>query len=85
MGGVSDNVNKYCRVYSGAGLKVKDIRSIVKNCLFALPSIWVRIVKVFIYCGCLMILNVAQFLVGECQPLLRLFISAEQTMLCSAL
>ena len=67
--GVSDDVNIYCRVYSCAGFKIKDMTNIVKNCLFAFPFIWVRAVRVLIYDGCLMLLDVAQLLVCECQPL----------------
>ena len=85
MGEVSDDVNKHCRVYSDAGFKVKDMTSIVEKCLFAFPFLWVSVVRVFIYNGCLMMLGVTQLLVGECQPLLRLFRSTEETMLCSAL
>ena len=51
MGGVSDNVNKHCRVYSGAGFKVKGATSIVRECLFAFPYIWVSIVRSVIICG----------------------------------
>ena len=46
MGGMSDDVNKHCRVYSDAGFKVKDMTSIVKNCLFAFPFLWVSAVRV---------------------------------------
>ena len=59
MGGVSDNVNKHYRVYSGAGVKVKGAISIVQNCLHAFPYVWVSIVKLFICGRCLMMLDVA--------------------------
>ena len=58
MGGVSDDVNKQCRVYSSAGLKVKGTTSIVQNCLVAFPHIWVSVVRVFICGRYLMILDV---------------------------
>ena len=72
-------------MYSDAGFKVKETTSIVQECLFAFPFIWVSVVRVIICGGCLMMLNDAQLLVCECQPLLTVFISTEQTMLCSAL
>ena len=50
MGGMSDNINKDCRVYSGAGLKVKGTTRIIQNCLLAFPFLWVSVVRVFI-CG----------------------------------
>ena len=56
---MSNNVNKHCRVYSDAGFKLKHIGSIVKNCLFAFPNLWVSVVRGFIYNECLMILDVA--------------------------
>ena len=74
MGGMSDTVNKHRRVYSGARLKVKGTMSIVQNCLFAFPLLWVSVVRVFICDGCLMMHDVTQLLVGECQLLLTLFI-----------
>jgi len=46
MGGMSDDVNKHCRVYSGVELKVKGTRSIVESCLFAFPFLWVSAVRV---------------------------------------
>ena len=45
MAGVSDDVNKHCRVHSGARFKVKGATSIVQNCLFAFPFIWVSGVR----------------------------------------
>ena len=74
MGGMSDDVNKHCRVYSGAGLKVKGTTSIVQNCLFAFPFLWVSAVRVLICGRCLMMPDVTQLSVGECQPLLTHFI-----------
>ena len=88
MGGVTDEINKHYRVYSDAGFKVKGATSIIRECLRPFPYIWVSIVRVFICGRCLIMLDIAQLLVCEvceCQTLLTLFISTEQTMLCSAL
>ena len=66
MDGESDDVNERCRVYSGAGFKVSSTTSIVQECLRAFPFIWVSVIRVFICGRCLMMLDVAQLLVGEC-------------------
>ena len=67
MGAVSDDVNKHCRVYSGASFKVKGATSIVQKCLFAFPYIWVSIKRIVFICGrCLMMPDVAQLLACEC-------------------
>ena len=85
MGRVSDNVNKLCRVYSGAKFKVKGTTNIVQECLYSFPFIWISVIRVFIFDGYLIILDDAQLLVCECQPLLILFMSTKQTMLFSVL
>ena len=85
MGGVSDDANKHCRVYSGAGFKVKGATGVVQECLVAFPFLWVSIVRDFTCSGCLMMLDAAQLLVCECQSLLTLFTLTEQIMLCSSL
>ena len=82
MGGVTNDVNKHSRVYSDAGFKVKDATSIVQKCLFAFPYLWVSIVRVFICFRCFLMLDIAQLLVCECQALLTLFTSTQQTTLC---
>ena len=46
MGGMSDNVNKHCRVYSRVESKVEGTRIIVESCLFAFPFLWVSVVRV---------------------------------------
>ena len=48
MSGMNYNINKDCRVYSDAGLKVKGATRIVRNCLLAFPFLWVSAVRVFI-------------------------------------
>ena len=44
MSEVSEDVNKLCRVYSGARFKVKVKESIVQECLYGFPFIWVGVV-----------------------------------------
>ena len=56
----------------------------VWKCLYAFPFIWVSIVGMLICGRCLMMFDIAQILVCECQALLTLFISTEHTMLFSA-
>ena len=70
MGGASDDVNKLCRVYSGAMFKVKDTKSMVQKCLQSFPFLWVSVIRVFIFGGYLMMVDIGQLLVCECQPLL---------------
>ena len=48
MSGVNEDVNKLCRVYSGARFKVEGTASIVQECLCPFPFIWVSVVRVFI-------------------------------------
>ena len=84
MGGVTDGINKHYRVYSDTGFKVKGATSIVQKCLVAFPYIWVSIVRVFIYFKYLMMLDIAQLLVCECQALFTLFISTKQIIFCPA-
>ncbi len=79
---MTDDLNKHCSVHSGAGLKVERI---VRECLIPFPYIWVSGDRVVIRGTWLMILDVAELLVGECQLLLTLFRSTDLTvlMLCS--
>ena len=77
--------NKLCRVYSGARFNVKGKTSIVQECLRSFPYLWASVIRVFIFDGYLLMLGFAQLLVCECQSLLTLFMSTEQTMLCSTL
>ena len=49
MGGVTDDVNKHYRVYSGAGFKVKGTTSIVRECLYSFPYIWASVIRVVIF------------------------------------
>ena len=72
MGGVTDDVNKHCRVYSDGRFKVEGATTLVQKCLFAFPYVWVSIARVFICGRCLMMLDIAQLLVCECQALLTL-------------
>ena len=62
MSGVSDDVNKHCSVYSGAGFKVKGRTRIVQKCLLAFPSLWVSAARVSICDGCSIMLDGAQLL-----------------------
>jgi len=82
---VSDDLNKHCSVHSRAGFEVKRKKGIVRECLIAFPYIWASVDIVFICVTCLMILDVAQLLVCECQLSLMLFRSNELTtlVLCS--
>ncbi len=78
---MSDDLNKHCSVYSGAGFEVKRTEGIVRECLYPFPYIWASVDKVLICGTCLMMLDVAQLLVGECQLLLALLRSTDLTML----
>ena len=72
-------------MYSDAGFKVKGKTSIVEECLYSFPFLWVSVIRIFIFGGYFIMLDVAKLLVCECQQLLILFISTEQIMMCSAL
>ena len=80
---MSDDLNKYCSVHSGAGSEAKGTKGIVRECLIAFPYIWASVDKVLICGTWVMTLDVAQPLVGECQLLLVLFRSTDLTMFCS--
>ncbi|KAH9010869.1 hypothetical protein EDB85DRAFT_2125692 [Lactarius pseudohatsudake] len=51
------------RVHSHAGFKVKGAESIVRQCLFAFPFVWVCVDKVLIHATCLITPDVTQLLV----------------------
>ena len=82
---MTEDVNKNYRVHSGDQFKGKGVIRMVWYCLVTFPFLWVSIVRVFICGRCLMIFDITQLQVCECQALLTLVKSTEQTMWCSAL
>ncbi len=67
---MSEDLNKHCSVLSGGDLEVKHI---VRGCLISFPYIWASADRVLICGTCLMMLDVAQIVVGERELLLTLF------------
>ncbi len=63
---MSDDLNKHCSVLSRADFEVKRI---VQECLIPFPYIWASVDRVLICGTCLMMVDVAQLVVRECELL----------------
>ncbi len=67
---MSEDLNKHCSVLSRGDFEVELI---VQGCLISFPYMWASVDRVLICGTCLMMLDVAQLVVGERELLLTLF------------